>query len=47
MARVGAENVMMGTVIDVMKNGKKPAEAVDAALKRVDEIIAQYPIAQA
>jgi multiple sugar transport system substrate-binding protein len=47
MARVGAENAMMGSVIDVMKNGKKPAEAVDAALKRVDEIIAQYPIAQA
>ena len=47
MARVGAENAMMGSVIDVMKNGKTPEQAVDAALKRVDQIIAQYPIAQA
>ena len=45
MARVGAENVMMRAVIDVMKNGKTPQEAIDAAFKRVDTIVAQYPVA--
>jgi len=45
MARVGAENVMMRAVIDIMKNGKTPQEAIDAAFKRVDTIVAQYPVA--
>ncbi len=45
MARVGAENVMMRAVIDVMKNGKTPQAAIDAAFKRVDTIVAQYPVA--
>jgi len=47
MARSDAENDMMGSVVSVMKNGMKPAEAVDAAFKRVEQILAQYPIAQA
>jgi iron uptake system EfeUOB component EfeO/EfeM len=35
----------MRAVIDIMKNGKTPQEAIDAAFKRVDTIVAQYPVA--
>lgn len=45
MARVGAENVMMRAVIDVMKNGKTPQQAIEAAFKRVDTIVAKFPVA--
>jgi multiple sugar transport system substrate-binding protein len=47
MARVDAENTMMLTAINVMKNGMTPQAAVDAAFKRVETILAKYPIAQA
>jgi multiple sugar transport system substrate-binding protein len=44
MAMVGAENVMMRTVIDAMKNGVAPQTAVDNAFKRVETIVAKYPV---
>jgi multiple sugar transport system substrate-binding protein len=44
MAPVGAENVQMNTVINVMKNGMTPQAAVDAAFKRIETIFAKYPI---
>jgi multiple sugar transport system substrate-binding protein len=44
MGPVGAENVMMNAVINVMKNGMTPQAAIDAAFKRVDTIVAKYPI---
>ena len=47
MARVDAENAMMTSVIDVMNNGMTPQAAVDKAFKRVEAILAKYPIAQA
>jgi multiple sugar transport system substrate-binding protein len=47
MARVDAENVMMMTAINVMKNGMTPQAAVDTAFKRVETILAKFPIAQA
>jgi len=46
MAQVGAENVFMSAVIDVMKNGAKVEEAADKAFKRAETIFAKYPIAQ-
>jgi multiple sugar transport system substrate-binding protein len=47
MAQVGAENVMMRAVINVMKNGMQPEAAIDAAFKRVETILENYPIVQA
>ncbi len=47
MGPVGAENVMMNTVINVMKNGMTPQAAVDQAFKRVETTLAKFPIAQA
>jgi multiple sugar transport system substrate-binding protein len=44
MAEVGAENVMMTAVINVMKNGMTPEAAIDQAFKRVDTIVAKYPV---
>jgi multiple sugar transport system substrate-binding protein len=44
MAPVGAENVQMNAVINVMKNGMSPQAAVDAAFRRMDTIFAKYPI---
>lgn len=44
MARVGAENVMMRTVIDVMKNGMTPQAAIDDAFKRVETVVSKYPV---
>jgi multiple sugar transport system substrate-binding protein len=44
MAPVGAENVMMNAVINVMKNGMTPQAAIDAAFKRIETIFAKYPI---
>jgi len=44
MAPVGAENVMMRAVIDVMKNGMTPQAAIDQAFKRAETIFAKYPI---
>ncbi len=46
MAPVGAENVMMNAVINVMKNGMTPQAAIEAAFKRVETIFAKYPIVQ-
>jgi multiple sugar transport system substrate-binding protein len=46
MGPVGAENVMMRAVIDVMKNGVAPEAAIDAAFKRVETILAKFPIAE-
>ena len=47
MARVGAENVMMNAVINIMKNGMTPQAAIDQAFKRVETTLAKFPIAQA
>jgi multiple sugar transport system substrate-binding protein len=44
MAPVGAENVLMNAVINVMKNGMTPQAAIDAAFKRIETIFAKYPI---
>jgi multiple sugar transport system substrate-binding protein len=44
MGPVGVENVMMSAVINVMKNGMTPQAAIDAAFKRVETIVAKYPI---
>jgi multiple sugar transport system substrate-binding protein len=44
MAPVGAENVQMNAVINVMKNGMTPPAAVDAAFKRIETIFEKYPI---
>jgi multiple sugar transport system substrate-binding protein len=44
MALVGAENVLMSAVINVMKNGMTPQAAIEAAFKRVDTIVAKYPV---
>jgi ABC-type glycerol-3-phosphate transport system substrate-binding protein len=47
MAPVGAENVMMRAVINVMKNGITPQAAIDQAFKRAETIFAKYPIVAA
>ncbi len=47
MGPVGAENVMMNAVINVMKNGMTPQAAIDQAFKRVETTLAKFPIAQA
>src|SRR5262249_2641685 len=47
MAPVGAENVMMRAVINIMKNGLSPAGAVDQGFKRVGTILPKYPIVAA
>jgi hypothetical protein len=44
MGPVGAENVMMNAVINVMKNGMAPQAAIEAAFKRVETIVAKYPV---
>jgi multiple sugar transport system substrate-binding protein len=44
MAPVGAENVMMRAVINVMKNGMTPQAAIDQAFKRVETILGKYPV---
>jgi len=44
MAEVGAENVMMTAVINVMKNGMTPEAAIDQAFRRVETIVAKYPV---
>jgi ABC-type glycerol-3-phosphate transport system substrate-binding protein len=45
MAPVGAENALMTAVINVMKNGMTPAAAIDQAFKRVEAVVAKYPVA--
>ncbi len=47
MAPVGAENVMMRAVINVMKNGMTPQAAIEQAFKRAEAIFAKYPIVAA
>jgi multiple sugar transport system substrate-binding protein len=47
MGPVGAENVMMRAVINVMKNGMTPQAAIDQAFRRVETILAKYPIVAA
>ena len=47
MAAVGAENVMMRAVINVMKNGMTPQAAIDAAFKRAETIVARFPMVAA
>jgi multiple sugar transport system substrate-binding protein len=44
MGPVGAENVMMRAVINVMKNGMTPEAAIDQAFKRVETVLAKYPV---
>jgi multiple sugar transport system substrate-binding protein len=44
MAPVGAENVMMTAVINVMRNGMTPQAAIEQAFRRVDAIVAKYPV---
>jgi multiple sugar transport system substrate-binding protein len=45
MGPVGAENVLMRAVIDVMTKGMKPEAAIEQAFQRVDAIVAKYPVA--
>ena len=47
MAQVNAEHVFMVAEFDVMNNGMAPEAAIDKAFKRVEEIVAKYPITQA
>jgi hypothetical protein len=47
MGPVGAENVMMRAVINVMKNGMTPQAAIDQAFRRVETILAKFPIVAA
>jgi hypothetical protein len=47
MAQVNAEHVFMVAEFDVMNSGMAPEAAIDKAFKRVEEIFAKYPIAQA
>jgi len=47
MAPVGAENVMMRAVINVMKNGMTPQAAIEQAFARAETIFAKYPIVAA
>ena len=46
MAQVNAEHVLMVAEFDVINNGMAPEAAIDKAFKRVEEIVAKYPIAQ-
>ena len=47
MAQVNAEHVFMVAEFDVMNGGTAPEAAIDKAFKRVEEIVAKYPITQA
>ena len=38
---------MMRAVINVMKNGMTPQAAIDQAFKRVETIVAKYPVVAA
>jgi hypothetical protein len=46
MAQVNAEHVFMVAEFDVMNSGMAPEAAIDKAFKRVEEIVAKYPIVQ-
>ncbi len=43
MAQVGAENVLMRAVINVMKNGISPQAAIEQAFQRVETISGEIP----
>lgn len=45
-AEVHAQQVWGAAEADVIKNGKTPQEAAEAAFKKIDAILARYPIAQ-
>jgi len=46
MAQINSEHVIQLAWFDVMKNGVKPADAMDKAYKRMEEVFAKYPIQQ-
>jgi multiple sugar transport system substrate-binding protein len=46
-AQVSTEHVFAIAMNDVINNGMTPEAAIDKAFKRVEEIFAKYPIAQA
>ena len=46
MAQVNAEHVFMVAEFDVMNSGMAPEAAIDKAFRRVEEIVAKYPIVQ-
>jgi multiple sugar transport system substrate-binding protein len=46
VADIDAEHVWSVAMFDVMNNGMAPAQAIDKAFKRVEELFAKYPIVQ-
>jgi multiple sugar transport system substrate-binding protein len=47
IAQVNAEHLFSVAMFDVMKEGMAPEQAVDKALKRIEEIFAKFPMQQA
>jgi multiple sugar transport system substrate-binding protein len=47
IAQVNAEHLFSVAEFDIINGGMAPAPAIDKAFKRVEEIFAKYPIAQA
>ena len=47
IAQINAEHLFSVAELDVMNNAMAPEAAIDKAFKRVEEIFAKYPIAQA
>ena len=47
IAQINAEHLFSVAEFDVMNGGMAPEAAIDKAFKRVEEIFAKYPIAQA
>jgi ABC-type glycerol-3-phosphate transport system substrate-binding protein len=47
IAQINAEHLFSVAVFDVMNGGMAPEAAIDKAFRRVEEIFAKYPIAQA
>jgi multiple sugar transport system substrate-binding protein len=47
IAQINAEHLFSVAEFDVMNTGIAPEQAIDKAFKRVEEIFAKYPIAQA
>jgi multiple sugar transport system substrate-binding protein len=47
MAQINSEHVIQLAWFDVMKNGMTPKDAMEKAYKRMEEVFAKFPIAQA
>ena len=47
IAQVNAEHLFSVAEFDVMNNGMSPEQAIKKAFKRIEEIFAKYPVAQA